>query len=710
MAVINWPPKGKRRLLSRRVDRIDGPVKVTGAAKYSYDVSRPGMLYARILHAPIASGVLKSLDTRAAEALKGVEAIHVMAEPGKRINWAGQEIAAVAAATEEIAKEALSKIKAVYEAETPQMDDTDPDKGEGRERTRTEGDPDRAFQEADAVAEGRYGLTPVTHCCFEAHGQVAEFSDGELYVWPSTQAVARYAGQLTDASGLPESKIHVDCQHMGGGFGSKFTADAWGIACVHLAKKTGRPVKLVLERDQDLMIAGHRPSAYAEVKIGARKDGTVTGWESKSWGSGGMGGFAAPPLPYVFAIPNSRTTSRGIPVNRGSARAWRAPRHPQACLITMAAMEDMAVALGMDPLEFFLKNLQYVDEELRDVYREELLTAAEMIGYKQKAHPRGDKTPGPIKRGLGLSVHTWAGTGHTSACDVTINPDGSVIASIASQDLGTGTRTVIGIVVAETLGLPVDAVQVNIGRNAYPPSGASGGSTTAGGVSSSARRAATATLNELLEKVASEMGIEANKLEAADGGIREIGNPSKSIPWKQACSLLGQASITHQGKHQAASRTELTSSGAGGAQIADVSVDIETGVVTVNEIAAVQDCGLVIDLKTAESQVYGGVIMGIAYALYEEAVFDPLTGRMLNPDMQFYKLAHLADVGTIKVHMMTAKWHDDRGVIGLGEPPVISPGAAISNAVANAIGVRVGTLPLSPDRVLAALAKGEGRT
>jgi xanthine dehydrogenase YagR molybdenum-binding subunit len=710
MATINWPPQKARRLLSQRVDRIDGPVKVTGAAKYSYDISRPGMLYAKILYAPIAAGVLKSLDLRAAEATKGVQAIQVMAEPGTQIHWAGQEIAAVAATTEEIAKEALSKIKAVYEPGTPQMDDTDPAKGEGRERTRTEGDPDQAFREADVVAEGHYGLPPITHCCLEAHGQVAEFRDGELYVWPSTQAVSGYAGQLTSAAGLPESKIHVDCQHMGGGFGSKFSPDAWSEACVQLAKTTGKPVKLMLERDQELMIAGHRPSAYADVKIGARKDGTVTAWESKCWGSGGMGSFGAPPVPYVFAIPNTRTASQGIPVNRGSARAWRAPRHPQACLITMAAMEDAAAALGMDALEFFLKNLQHVDEELRDVYREELLIAADLIGYREKAHPRGDRTPGPIKRGLGLSVHTWGGAGHTSACDVTIHPDGSVVASVGTQDLGTGTRTVVAVVVAETLGLPLDAVQANIGRNAYPPSGASGGSTTAGGVSSSTRRASTAALNDLLEKVAPELGVAANQLEAADGTIRQIGNPSKSIPWKEACALLGQTSITQQGKHQSATRTELTSSGVGGAQIADVSVDIETGVVTVHEMAAVQDCGLVIDLKTAESQVYGGVIMGITYTLYEEAVFDRRTGRMLNADMEFYKLAGLGDVGTIKVHMMTNKWNDDRGVIGLGEPPVISPGAAISNAVANAIGVRVGTLPLSPDKVLAALAKGKGRT
>ena len=709
MADINWPEKQRLRLIGKSHDRSDGPVKVSGAAKYTSDVQRPGMLYARIFFSSIAKGKLKSVDTREAEAMPGVEAVHLMAQPGSDINWVGQEIVALAATSEELATEALSKIKVVYETAAPQMDDNDPSKVEGKPRERTEGDPEQGFREAHKVVEGHYGAAAITHCCMESHGQVSEFRDGELDVWASTQNVSGYAGQISKTAGLDTSKVHVDCQYMGGGFGSKFGADTWGNTCVELAKKAKRPVKLMLERDQELMIGGHRPSSYADVKIGARKDGTVTAWESTCWGSSGAGKFRHPPLPYVFTkFPNSKTTSQGISVNRGAARAWRAPGHPQGCVITMGAMEDAAVALGMDPLEFFLKNLQFTDEKLRDVYREELLIAARIIDYEKKVHPRGDPTPGPIKRGLGMAIHTWGGAAHKSACDLTINPDGSVVVNIGTQDLGTGTRTVIAIVVAETLGLPVEAIQVNIGRNSYPADGASGGSTTVGGVSSSSRRAATAALNELLQKVAKELKTEPGKLEAVDGKICQIGNRAKSIGWKDACSLLGQISITHQGRHEPGN-TDLTSSSVGGAQMADVSVDVETGIVTINEFVAAQDCGLIIDLKMAESQVRGAMIMGVTYALYEEVLYDPATGRMLNADMEFYRLAGLADIGELKVHMMTGKGYDERGVVGLGEPPVISPGAAISNAVANAIGVRVGTIPLTPDKVLAALSKGGTR-
>ena len=274
--------------------------------------------------------------------------------------------------------------------------------------------------------------------------------------------------------------------------------------------------------------------------------------------------------------------------------------------------------------------------------------------------------------------------------------------SLASQDLGTGTRTVIAIVAAETLGLPLEAVRVNIGDSRYPPSGASGGSTTVGGVSSSTRRATTNALNELLAKVAPSLGADADQIEAVGGRIEVKGDASKGISWKQACAKLGTTPITATGQ----TSRDLISIGVGGAQMAEVAVDIETGVVKLEKLVAVQDCGLIIDLKTAESQVHGACIMGVCYSLYEEKIMDEQTGCCLNADMEFYKLAGIADIGELVVHMMAGPGYDERGVIGLGEPPVVSPGAAISNAVANAIGVRVPRLPLTPDRVLAALEKG----
>jgi xanthine dehydrogenase YagR molybdenum-binding subunit len=436
-----------------------------------------------------------------------------------------------------------------------------------------------------------------------------------------------------------------------------------------------------------------------------------------------------PPLPYVFTgIPNKVTRHTSVSTNTGPARAWRAPTHPQAALLTWAALEDLAAKLNMDPLEFFFKNTDLVGGparvarqernapeeatgmrtlELPEVYRQELRKAAELIDWEKNWHPRGHQTPIPIKRGLGISLHTWGGRGHNSNCNVNIHPDGSVEINLGSQDLGTGTRTVINIVAAESLGLPLEAIAANIGDSKYPTDGASGGSTTVGGVSASTRRGCVDALDQLFAAVAPSLGVPADQLIAAGGKIQAKADSSKSLTWKQACAKLGVKTIRVTGKNPGPCPS-LGSSGVGGVEMADVSVDTETGIVKINKMVCAQDCGLIIDMKTAESQCYGALIMGISYALFEQRIMDDATGRMLNPNMEFYKLAGIGDIGELVVHMMTGPGYDERGVIGLGEPPVISPGAAISNAVANALGVRVPTLPITPEKVLAALEKGGG--
>lgn len=709
MADYHWPPADKCSLIGRRISRLDGPWKSSGRIKYSYDVNRPNMLHGKMVFSPYAHAKVVSIDSSAAEKMPGVKAVEIMTEPGKEVFWAGQEVAAVAAETEEQARDAARRIHVRYEKLSHLVSDVSPEKaGEHTKQLaeQTDGNPDQAFEQAEVISEGEYGVPVITHCCLEAHGQVAEWDGDNLTIYASTQNVSGIPGEMVRAKVADSAdKVRVLTPVMGGGFGSKFSADTWGLACAKLAKKAGRPVKMMLERDQELMAAGARPSMYAKVKVGAKKDGTLIGWASESWGTGGpdaQGG--APSIPYVVRIPDRRVRHTTVLTNIGPARAWRAPNHPQMCLITMSALDDLAAKLGMDTLEMLQKNI-HMTGQLAKTYSAELEKAAELMDWKKKCHPRGDKTPGPIKKGLGLSIHTWGGAGHASNCNCAIQPDGSVSASLGSQDLGTGTRTVIGIITAETMGLPLEAVKVNIGDSKYPPDGASGGSTTVGGVSSSTRRAATAALNQLLEKVAPSLGAKPDELEAVDGKVRVKGNPSRATSWKQACAKLGTTPITGVGQRQRGN-DDLISSGVGGAQMAEVSVDTETGLVHVDKLVAVQDCGLIIDLKTAESQVYGACIMGITYSLLEHKIMDEQTGRCLNADLEFYKLAGIGDFGEIVVHMMTGTGYDERGVIGLGEPPVISPGAAISNAVANAIGVRVPTLPLTPDKVLGALEKG----
>jgi xanthine dehydrogenase YagR molybdenum-binding subunit len=276
---------------------------------------------------------------------------------------------------------------------------------------------------------------------------------------------------------------------------------------------------------------------------------------------------------------------------------------------------------------------------------------------------------------------------------------------MGTQDLGTGTRTAIMIVAADTLGLTPEQINLKIGDTEYPPDGGSGGSTTIGGVSSSTRRATVDARDQLFARVAPALNAQPGDLEAVNGTIRVKSAPSRSMSWKDACMRLGARPIEVTERNKAPDEP-LISSGVGGAVMADVSVDTETGVVKMNKMVTVQDCGLIINLKTAESQVYGAMIMGIATALYEEKIMDPVTGTMLNPNMDFYRLAGIGDVGELVVHMMTGKGYDERGPIGLGEPPTVGPMAAISNAVANAVGTRVPFIPLTPERIVAVLQQG----
>jgi xanthine dehydrogenase YagR molybdenum-binding subunit len=712
MPDYSWPPMEKRRVMGKRISRLDGPDKSRGKAKYNSDLNRPGTLHAVMLTSPYAHARVKSIDTSAAAKMNGVKAVRVISGPGTEIQWAGTEMAIVAAETETAARDAVRAIKVDYEILPHVVREEDLTKVGTRAKPAGEqvtGDPDKGFQESEVVSEASYGIPVITHCCLEPHGQVVEWKGDKMEYFPSTQAVSTIGGDLAKQLEVPATQIHVHQDHMGGGFGSKFQSDRWGAECARLSKETGgAPVKLFLDRATELTVAGVRPSIFGKIKVGAKKDGTLVAWQSDTWATGGVGGgkVAAQLFPYVFQnVPNRRVNHTAVSLNAGGARAWRAPNHPQVSFITCSALEDLAAKLNMDPLQLFLKNVNFTARP--ETYTAQLNKAAEIIEWKKNWHPRGQGGSGHIKRGLGIGVNTWGGAGHNSRCKTTIHPDGNVEVELGTQDLGVGNRTIIVQVAAETLGLPMSAIKLNIGDSSFPASGPSGGSTTVGGVSSSTRKSTVNALDKLFAAVAPSMSVQPDQLEAVDGRIQVKGNPSKSLTWQAACQKLGVASIVEMGENdgRSAPREGLNTQGASGVQMADVSVDTETGIVKMNRLVAVQDCGLIINPKTAESQIMGACIMSICAALMEERIMDQQTGRVLNADMEFYKLAGIGDIGEITVHLNLEPEHDKRGVIGLGEPPAIGGIAAIANAVANAIGVRVPMVPLTPDRVIAALER-----
>jgi xanthine dehydrogenase YagR molybdenum-binding subunit len=687
-----WPEK--RQIIGTGVPRLDGALKVSGKAKYSYDRNLPGLLHAKILRSPYAHARIKSLDLGPAEAMPGVKAVHGIKNNNDEVQYAGDEIAAVAAETEEQARDALRAVKIEYEVLPHVVSEEAALKSVGEPNLEQAGDLEAAFKDAAAVIEGFYGAPVHTHMCLESHGLVAHWkSENELVVYCSTQAVGGTATGLQNhfKGRVPNLKVVCEAPFMGGGFGSKFGPDIQGFVAAELALKAKRPVKLMLERDEEHAAGGNRPSGYAKVKAAADKDGKLVAFDAETYSSGGRY-----PLPYVYAPANRRRKHWDLNLNAGRARAFRGPGHPQAALVMEQVMDDLADKLGMDRVEFRLTNLP--GGNLKAIYEREIKLGAERIGWAKLNHPRGDKTPGPIKRGVGLSLGTWGGQAGPSQSTLTVFPDGRVEVACGTQDLGTGTLTLVPLVAAEILGLEVKDVTGMIGSSAYPPSGGSGGSTTVGGVSLSVGVAAMKALEKIFAAAAPKLETTVDKLEAEGGRVYIKDDPAKGLSWKQACALLGQEPLIVSASR--AEGTGMSSQGVGGAQFADVTVDTETGEVRLNKIVAVADCGMVMNRLLCESQVIGGVVMGLTSALFEERRLDPKTGQPLNPDLEWYKLSHHSDIPEIDCQLLD---YPERGVIGIGEPPVIPTAAAIANAVCNAIGARVSTIPITPRKVLTAL-------
>jgi len=749
---VAWGPRKDNVYLGKSPLRMDGAEKASGAAKYTADTNPKDCLVAKLLTFKGGAGKVKSLDLSDALKVPGVKAVHAFVKVGDDLSWDGALVAAVAAERQEQAEDGVRAIKFAfdpvahfvdeddlatatklhneqtaevlkkYPEEVRKLADADKAKLTDDEKKKldeyqkalnaasrikplgenTKGDVAAALKSAAVTHKGYYGIATISHMCLEPHGAAARFDGNKLNVNLSTQNVSGTAGQFAGPLGMDQADVTVTCQYVGGGFGSKFAADEWGVAAAKMSKETGRPVRLMLDRATELKVAGTRPSGFAEVTIAADKDGKIVAWDSHHWGSnGGLKGgtLNLAQYPYVFQFDNVNRKATGLMTNAGPDRAWRAPPHPQLCALTDTAIDDIAAKLGKSAVDVFLANIDKTNEKLQATYTAEIKRAAELIGWSKKWHAHGKGGDGPIKRGLGMAIHTWGGAAHAATCTVRINPDGSVESLAGTQDIGTGTRTCIAQVLAETFGIGLDAVKVRYGSSVYPRSGPSGGSTTIGGVTGPNRRAALAALGKLFDVVAEKHKVDGNKLAVKDSKIWADGK--EVCTWKAACGLLGMMGIETTG--EGPKNDGLTSAQVGGVQMADVSVDTETGIVRINQFVAVQDCGMIINEQLAKSQVYGGMIMGIAYSLTEEQILDNKTGRYINADLENYKLPRIGDIGELIVEMYQPDSEYERGVIGLGEPPVIACGAAISNAVANATGVRVPTIPLTPNRVLDAL-------
>jgi len=705
-----WGADAKLSVVGTRVPRVDGPLKVTGKAKYTYDVSPKGMLYGAILRSPHGAARVKSIDFSEAEKLPGVCAV-VRAEyegrPVERIVFHGHEVAGVAAETEEIAQEALELIKVEYEVkpcvttveaamkeDAPRVYENRPNVQPGRARGGT--DADGAIDKAPLKVEATYTTEVQTHSSLETHGCVVQLDGDGLTAWVSTQATFGCRQEFAGVSRKDQGKVRVIAEHVGGGFGSKFQIGPEGHLAVRLAQKSERPVKVMLDRKGEHLHGGNRPSSIQAFKGGVTKDGKILGIKVDTSGTGGYTGGAGAAQPGFYAVGVFEKSETNVFTNAGEARAFRAPGHPQGFFGMESFLDELAEKAGMDPLEFRKKNCR------GKVHLAEFDLAAEKFNWKERRRAKSGSDAGPKKRGAGMASSVWYTAGSPGCrVDVVVSPDGTVEAHNGAQDIGTGTRTVLAVLVAEELGLKPDQIIVKLGDTNFPPGPGSGGSTTAASLGPAARTAGLKAKKELLERAARDLKAKPEDLDLKDGVVVKAGSPT-SMTFRKLCEKLGTETLHVSGdreKNYAGFSNQVA-----GVQMAEVEVDVETGQVRCLRVVAVQDAGRVVDRLTFESQISGGVIQGVSYALFEERRLDPNLGVMVNPDFLNYKVAGSKDCPEIiAIAFDVANAINNVGMMGLGEPPTIPTAGAIANAVANAIGARVRSLPITPDKVLAAL-------
>lgn len=732
-----WGPEAKLQVVGQQVSRIDGYDKVSGTAMYAFDISLPNMVYAKTLRSPLPHARIKSIRLEKARRLPGVLDILTF-ENAPKIEWyggtsllfdthlryAGDEVACVAAESEQVAAQALKAIEVEYE-ELPfvtepgeAMRDDAPkihDWGNilrGRPAEYRRGDVEQGFAAADVVVEEEYATQVAIHNPTEVHGSVVNWDGDRLTVWDSTQAIFNVRDIVARALGMPASHVRIIKKYMGGGFGSKLTAGKYTVMAALLARRLGRPVKITLDRKEQNLAVGNRPDSVQKLRVGAKKDGTLTALQHESYGSSGAypsGAGCSWPLRTLYKCANVRTKEYSVMTNAGPGRPFRAPGHVQGTFALESILDEVATRLGMDPLRFRLHNyaeldqasdLPYTSKRLREAYER----GAAAIGWeKRQRTPGGGK--GPLKRGIGMASQIWWGGGGPPAyATLKLNRDGSAHVLCGTQDIGTGTYTFIAQVAAEVLEISVEKIEVTLGdTDACPYAPLSGGSLTAASVSPAVRQAAEQMKTKLISAAAAIWEIADTDVGYTGGVLKQKSQAEKQLGISEVIRQMREQVLVTTGARTA--NPEGYAINSFGAQFADVTVDVETGKVTVNKIVAAHDIGRTLNRKTMENQFHGGIIQGLSFALLEERILDEATGKVLNTNLHDYKLPTIADIPEIEVIIVSEAdpLISNTGVKGIGEPAIIPTAGAIANAIYNAVGVHIKSTPMTPDKVLKAL-------
>ncbi len=758
----------RESVIGKRIPKLDSIHLATGEAKFLDDINVPGTLYGKVLRSPHPHARISYIDTTRAARLPGVKGVitsddttkvrfcHLPITPNKkvledeRVRFVGEEVAAVAAVSEEVAREALELIRvdyeplpAVFDPEeamkpgAPQLYEDSPN-NIASHFTRQFGDIQEGYREADEIFEDRFTCPPVVACTMEPHGCIASFdASGKLTIWTTTQNPYNTQKALAGVLGMPMHSIRVLNTFVGGAFGNKSVILPMEPIAAFLSRKTGKPVKLVNERWEEFIATRTRYAMIITLKTGVKRDGTLTAREARVITNNGAHNNKGPGITLLtcnrignlYRIPHSRTEAWVVYTNNQYGDALRGWGGPQAHFAVESQMDIIAEALNIDPLELRLMNANEPGDTTAWGWKitscglkESLEEAARLSGWSSKRKERG-------RRGIGIAsvVHTGGGSmgthggGNYSEVSLKLNSDASASVLTGDSEIGQGSDTVIAQIVAEELGIPLESIKVTCRDTDVTPVSMGTWGTRVTFIGGNAARMAAAEARWQLFRVASEMlEVAPDELEARDGNIYLKNSPKPVLTVAQVAfesivkrgrTITSRATYSPPNTSPPDAKTgygNYCPTYAYGAHAAEVEVDPETGKVKVLRITAVHDVGRAINPLILEGQVDGGVSMGIGYALLEKLQWKD--GRTLNPSFCTYKIVNAPEMPPVQTWFIeTDDPHGPFGAKGIGEPTTIPTAPAIANAIAHAIGVRIKDLPITPDKVLRALKEKKGK-
>jgi xanthine dehydrogenase YagR molybdenum-binding subunit len=741
-------------VVGKRLPRIDAYERVSGTATYTSDVILPDMLYAAVLRCPHAHATVKKLDTSRAEKMPGVAAVLADGMPGTDSTWysrppitsrlfdphcrfEGEEVAAVAAETPYQAWDAVRAIAVEWEVQPAVSTEEEAAKAGapevhpggnrmGNPSRYSRGDVEAGFAQADVVLEQTYTSPCEIHAPTETHVSVAKWDGPRLVVWDSTQGVYAVQAGLAQALKMPIASVRVIGHYMGGGFGSKLSASKHTVIAALLAKKTGRPVKLHLSREESFLAVGNRPPAKMTVKAGAKKDGPLTALQFTTvatpgaYPGGGSGGVDAV-VRDLYLCPNVKTEGNDFYTNAGPSRAFRAPGHPQGAWALEQMMDALAEKLNLDPVAFRVKNVPLVAQSLANQppytstgLKECLESGAKAFGWEEARKAAAATKESPIRRGVGMAAGLWQGGngGPPATVIVKLYADGSANLNTGAADLGTGTKTVLAQVVSEELGVPLERIQVewaDTGTTQFATP--SGGSKTVPTESPATRSAALDVKQQLLAMAAEQLKRPVEELVLKAGEIVSTVDATKKVAVSGLDQLRRRGLVVGVGYRGPNPDGKITRPF--GVHFAEVEVNTRTGEVKVLRYLAAQDSGRILNEMTCENQVQGGITMGIGLGMTEERILDRgQTGKMVNRNFHDYKIPTALDVPVRQdVMFIDLRDHEANNTAakGIGEPATVPAAPAVANAIYHACGVRTPDAPVNPRRLVALLSTPQKR-